>query len=385
MARAHFFRYVLDEDGNVISDATVSIYLAGTITPATIYQSEGAASHVYSVLSASDGSFEFWVDSSDYDPMTQEFKIVAVKSGLVSKTFDYVNVFPCFPHTHSGGGGDIATETMSTFVSDYVPFGAPWVDIMCMTGNHVIATWSQGAEAKPVNTVFLGVSDIQQNSGSGGEIYSVFFADSVITGSTAGIISPWYSATVFESSGNFSFVPIEYVALRGSGKYSYTSDYLNVDVFTCGAGSSGNFGRRVISVADSVTDYFQHGMFMYVAATIRSWPDTSLPSNPAGNFRAEEAYFMSGKFRRGFALGIDNNPIAGSWYAKAEISVAGMDLMDALYEAGSVGMALTQSGDGSRISWGTKAGGVIAQKVWLYSDGTHLYAQRLGGSPQQLD
>jgi hypothetical protein len=99
--RVHYFKYVLDKNGNPISGATVKVYKAGTLIAANIYVTETGGVAVTQVETAPDGSFEFWIDSEDYDAFTQEFKILVEKSGVASRTFDYVNIYPLMPHTHS--------------------------------------------------------------------------------------------------------------------------------------------------------------------------------------------------------------------------------------------------------------------------------------------
>lgn len=116
--RVHYFRYALNEQGQPIADATVNVYEAGTITPANIYEAESGGSAVSFVMTDEDGSFEFWVDSADYDAFTQEFKIVVSKSGLASKTFDYINIFPLMTHDHGGGGGGAVDHGSLTGLND---------------------------------------------------------------------------------------------------------------------------------------------------------------------------------------------------------------------------------------------------------------------------
>jgi len=101
--RAHYFNTVTDQAGNAQANATVTVYLAGTDTLATIYDSEsgGSAIATSQVTTDASGYFEFWVDTDDYDELTQEFKIVIEKSGLTTQTIDYINIFPAIAHTHS--------------------------------------------------------------------------------------------------------------------------------------------------------------------------------------------------------------------------------------------------------------------------------------------
>jgi len=101
--RAHYFNTITDQAGNAQANATITVYLAGTDTLATIYDSESGGSAVATsqVTTNSSGYFEFWVDTDDYDELTQEFKIVIEKSGLTTQTIDYINIFPIASHTHT--------------------------------------------------------------------------------------------------------------------------------------------------------------------------------------------------------------------------------------------------------------------------------------------
>lgn len=78
-----------DGAGNVIADATISVYEAATTTVASIYTASSGGTAVNSVDSDTDGSFYFYVDDSDYD-RTQKFKIVLSKTGYTSQTWDNV-------------------------------------------------------------------------------------------------------------------------------------------------------------------------------------------------------------------------------------------------------------------------------------------------------
>lgn len=89
-----------DRYGNIVASATVSVYLAGTTTPAKCYTTEVSATAVYSVTSASDGTYSFWVDSADYG-YVQRYKTVTAKTGFTSKTND--DIFTAFFPTSAVG------------------------------------------------------------------------------------------------------------------------------------------------------------------------------------------------------------------------------------------------------------------------------------------
>ena len=109
--RYHFFDSIRDQLGNVVPSASVYIYLAGTVTAASIYtvNSGGAALAVApQITTDNNGWFEFWVDDEDYDH-DQKFKLNVVKTGFTTVTIDYINIFPIltnFLQTQDANGDD---------------------------------------------------------------------------------------------------------------------------------------------------------------------------------------------------------------------------------------------------------------------------------------
>jgi hypothetical protein len=93
--RAKYTGIARTKAGPVIPSATVSIYLAGTSTAATVYTTETGATGVGSVTADSYGVFTFWIDMATYK-YTQKFKIVVSKSGYQTQTYDnmYEIVYP---------------------------------------------------------------------------------------------------------------------------------------------------------------------------------------------------------------------------------------------------------------------------------------------------
>jgi len=95
--------------------ADISIYLAGTDTPAVVYTSETGSYYVSSTPQLStneNGEFEFYVDDTDYD-YTQKFKIICSKPGYETKIWDYVTIFPYSGFdAHSIRGVNVASLEM---------------------------------------------------------------------------------------------------------------------------------------------------------------------------------------------------------------------------------------------------------------------------------
>jgi hypothetical protein len=85
-----------DGTGKVITEATISVYLAGGYTVASVYAAASGGVAVNSVTSgastsSSPGYFSFWVDRGDY-VSTQQFRLVISKSGFNSQIYDYISV-----------------------------------------------------------------------------------------------------------------------------------------------------------------------------------------------------------------------------------------------------------------------------------------------------
>jgi len=91
---------VQDGSGNAIDEGSVTVYLAGTSTKATIYAaySGGSADADSIIETGSDGTFNFYVDEDDYSHY-QQFKAVMYKTGYTSETWDYLQIFPTFERT----------------------------------------------------------------------------------------------------------------------------------------------------------------------------------------------------------------------------------------------------------------------------------------------
>lgn len=100
MARKIYRGYARDGNGTVLSGATVSVYLTGTSTVASIYAASSGGTAVNSTTTDSTGLYSFYVDYSDYAAGTQ-FRLTISKTGYDSVTYDEVE---CLPPTFSTDG-----------------------------------------------------------------------------------------------------------------------------------------------------------------------------------------------------------------------------------------------------------------------------------------
>jgi hypothetical protein len=82
-----------DGSGRTVAGATVSVFLAGTSTPASIYTASTGGTAINSVTTGADGSFLFYVDDADYES-GQLFDEVLSASRFASKTWYAKAIFP---------------------------------------------------------------------------------------------------------------------------------------------------------------------------------------------------------------------------------------------------------------------------------------------------
>lgn len=110
MARKIYRGYARDGNGTVLSGATVSVYLTGTSTVASIYAASSGGTAVNSTTTDSTGLYSFYVDYSDYAAGTQ-FRLTISKTGYDSVTYDEVE---CLPPTFSDAEYDATWDGVTT-------------------------------------------------------------------------------------------------------------------------------------------------------------------------------------------------------------------------------------------------------------------------------
>jgi hypothetical protein len=89
--RRKYSATVRDRHGNIVAAASVSVFLAGTTTPASIYTTLTGATAVNGTVSDEAGRYIFYVDTFDYD-VDQTFKIVCSKGTMTALTIDNVYI-----------------------------------------------------------------------------------------------------------------------------------------------------------------------------------------------------------------------------------------------------------------------------------------------------
>lgn len=118
MARVHWWSFLVNEEGQPIDNADISIYLAGTTIPATVYLDEFATEVVDEtpqVKSNQNGFFEFWVPdvaTEKYDT-NQKFKVEWNKAGVEYGYIDYVDIYPSFFPVNENDSDTTKDKTVS--------------------------------------------------------------------------------------------------------------------------------------------------------------------------------------------------------------------------------------------------------------------------------
>lgn len=143
-----------DQNGAIILSCTVSAYLVGTTTAASIYTASSGGVAVNSVTSsATTGAFSFWVDTGDY-ATSQLFKITLSKTDFTSVSYDNISIYPMLalvgvgtlvwnPGSLSDGAGETSsgiTVTGATLGTDFVLVSAPYDLQDCTITGYVQAT-----------------------------------------------------------------------------------------------------------------------------------------------------------------------------------------------------------------------------------------------------
>lgn len=157
-----------------VASATVTVYLAGTVTTATCYANTttGTALASSQTTTNSAGYFEFFVDSADY-ANTQKFKIVISKTGYPDVTYDYLNIFP-----NLAGVRDPWADIRAFGATDGMADASTSIQAAVDASNFVVippGTWNIGTKItvnnKRVSFWFMpGATLVVQNNNAG--IYS---------------------------------------------------------------------------------------------------------------------------------------------------------------------------------------------------------------------
>jgi hypothetical protein len=138
MARYHQFGFIVNEAGEPIENAEITVYEAGSDVIANLYYDEFGTSNSVTTpgLSAgpqlstlSNGYYEYWIGDI-YEPYgyvnEQKFKLTWVRVGVASGMIDYINVFPLGPQAYPIALTDCVSPSIvkNKLISDY--FACKW-------------------------------------------------------------------------------------------------------------------------------------------------------------------------------------------------------------------------------------------------------------------
>lgn len=108
MARAHYFWYITNEEGQPVNAADVKVYIAGTTDPVKVFLQETSITSIQTlpqVTSDINGFFQFWIaderEINGYDASTK-FTIKWSKPGIIDEgSIEYIDFItpPKIPFT----------------------------------------------------------------------------------------------------------------------------------------------------------------------------------------------------------------------------------------------------------------------------------------------
>lgn len=195
------------EGGAVLASATVAVYLAGTTTPADVYEASSGGTSVNEVTTDSNGRWTFYADTTDY-AFTQEYKVVVTKDGYSSITLD--NIFILRLPTNAVGvlyndgsgnyswgsslsSGGITLADASTLT---LPAAAPTAEGLPITCNNSDSTCSFATGFSSISIGGFTASRNVEADGSG----NLTSADTATTGTGAPVKATGPTITLGENS-----------------------------------------------------------------------------------------------------------------------------------------------------------------------------------------
>lgn len=126
MSRIHYFSFLVDDHGHPLPGVDVSIFLAGTETPARIFDTEFGGTYnstAPQLITNAKGYFEFWIsnmESVNGYSYGQKFKIKWEKPGISSGYIDWIDIFPLVLPVDETNFEDTVKNKL---VSDQLAFG----------------------------------------------------------------------------------------------------------------------------------------------------------------------------------------------------------------------------------------------------------------------
>lgn len=124
MSKYHYWQFLVNQEGQPIQGADISLYLAGTNTPAFVYENEFGSSGTDNppqVSTNKAGYFEFWLgddqESNGY-PIGQKFKLQWNKEDIASGSIDWIDIYPGFEPVDTDNTSTIKNKLVSNYLAN---------------------------------------------------------------------------------------------------------------------------------------------------------------------------------------------------------------------------------------------------------------------------
>ena len=123
MARVHFWQFIINEEGQPVEGANISVYAAGSTTPLTLYTSEAGSGTVSSppqLQTNADGFFQFWlgdtVEENGY-PRDLKMRLRWESPGIETGDIDHVDIFSGYLEVELGDSSSERNKTVSNLLA----------------------------------------------------------------------------------------------------------------------------------------------------------------------------------------------------------------------------------------------------------------------------
>ena len=156
-------------EGEVITGATVQIFLAGTFTPVDVYEGPESGLVINQVSTDASGTYEYYVDAADYDPSTR-FKEV-ITSDISSVTLDNIPIIRWDPTVGQSLNGELTIQGVGNGIT--LPDGTRLTTVatpgagITNTGDVSIAADTDADGAGEITLSTKGVARARVSNGGG--------------------------------------------------------------------------------------------------------------------------------------------------------------------------------------------------------------------------